>query len=200
VKATNVKTLPSRGRALTEKKIVIDAAIECFKQYGPHRTSMTDIAEAAGISRKTLYRMFEDRPSLIEQVLLTLFGVMGDKIAKRVGPIKDTRDAIVDGMLVSMEVAREDRLFNEIIRKDTNYQAEQLMVRGNRATQKYMTEFWGPILDKGRKGGLIRSSLGNERIFEMMMSFIAILLMRDDQDENERRRFLEDMLQAVFAQ
>lgn len=160
---------------------------------------MTDIAEAAGISRKTLYRMFEDRPSLVEQVLLTLFGVMGHKIAKRVGTVDDTRQAIVDGIMISMEVAREDLLFNEIIRKDTNYQAEQLMVRGNRATRKYMIEYWGPILDRGREEGLIRPSLGNDRIFEMMMSFIAILLMRDDQDNGERRQFLEDMLEAIFT-
>lgn len=199
MKTTNAKTLPARGRASTEKKIVIDAAIKCFKQYGPHRTSMTDIAEAAGISRKTLYRMFEDRPSLVEQVLLTLFGVMGDKITKRVGPIDDTRKAIADGILISMEVARADKLFNEIIRKDTNYQAEQLMVRGNRATRQYMIEFWGPILDKGRAEGLIKPSLGNDRIFEMMMSIIAILLMRDDQDDAERRRFMEDMLAAIFT-
>lgn len=199
MKTANVKTLPTRGRASTEKKIVIDAAIKCFKQYGPHRTSMTDIAEAAGISRKTLYRMFEDRPSLVEQVLLKLFGVMRDKIAKRVGPIDDTRKTIVDAILISMEVAREDQLFNEIIRKDTNYQAEQLMVRGNRATRLYMIDFWGPILDKGRKEGLIRVSLTNDRIYEMVMSFIAILLMRDDQDDDERRRFLEDVLEAVFT-
>ena len=89
MKTANVKTLPTRGRASIEKKIVIDAAIKCFKQYGPHRTSMTDIAEAAGISRKTLYRMFEDRPSLVEQVLLKLFGIMRDKIAKRVGSIDE---------------------------------------------------------------------------------------------------------------
>lgn len=199
MKTTNVKPQPLRGRISTEKKLVIDAAIKCFTQYGPHRTSMTDIAEAAGISRKTLYRMFEDRPSLVEQVLLTLFGFMRDKIAKRVGPIKNTRSAIIDGMLISIEVAQEDRLFNEIIRKDTNYQAEQLMVRGNDATRKFMVEFWGPILAQGRKEGLIRASLSDDRVFELMMSFIAILLMRDDQNNDERRRFLNDMLEAVFV-
>lgn len=199
VKTTNVKTLPARGRTPTGKKIVIDAAIKCFKQYGPHRTSMTDIAEAAGISRKTLYRMFEDRPSLVEQVLLSIFGVMRDKIAKRVGSIDDTRKALVDGILISMDVAREDKLFNEIIRKDTNYRAEQLMVRGNRATRKYMMEFWGPILNKGKQEGLIRPSLANDRIFEIMMSLIAVLLMRDDRDDEERRQFVEDLLEAVFT-
>ena len=70
-----------------------------------------------------------------------------------------------------MEVAREDQLFNEIIRKDTDYQAEQLMVRGNQATRQYMIEFWGPILDKGRKEGLVRASLTNDRIYDMVMSF-----------------------------
>lgn len=197
--SAKVKTLPTRGRSSTEKKIVIDAAIRCFKQYGPHRTSMTDIAEAAGISRKTLYRMFSDRPSLIEQVLLSLFGQMREKIAKRVRPIKDTRKAIIDGMLISIQVAQEDELFNEIIRKDANYEAEQLMMRGNPATKNYMAEFWGPILEQGRKEGLIRSSLTNDRIFELMLSMFAILLMRDDPSKKERREFLADLLGAIFV-
>lgn len=196
---SNVKPLPARGRASTEKHLVIDAAIRCFKQYGPQRTSMTDIAEEAGISRKTLYRMFEDRPSLIERVLVRLFGVMRDNIAERVGPITDPRSAIVDGLLISAEVAREDRLFNDIIRKDSNFRAEQLIVRGNIATRKYMLEYWGPILELGRKEGLIRESISNDRIFELMMSYIAILLMRDDPDEDQRRRFLNDLLKAVFT-
>jgi AcrR family transcriptional regulator len=38
----------------TQHKIV-DAAVRCFERYGPQRTSMSDIAEEAGISRRTLY-------------------------------------------------------------------------------------------------------------------------------------------------
>lgn len=197
--SAKVKTLPTRGRSSTEKKNVIDAAIRCFKQYGPHRTSMTDIAEAAGISRKTLYRMFEDRPTLVEQVLVRIFGDMRKKIAKRVSPIKDTRKAIQQGILVSVDVASKDSLFNAIMQKDSEYQIEQLLVRGNDAVLEYMIEFWGPYIDQGRKEGLIRASLSDERIFELIMSFQSVLLMRDDSNQKVRQEFLSDLLQSVFT-
>ena len=51
---------------------IVDAAVRCFERYGPQRTSMRDIAEEAGISRRTLYRVFDDRSALIEEIRRTL--------------------------------------------------------------------------------------------------------------------------------
>ena len=42
----------------TEARIVA-AAIQCFVRYGARKTSMADIATAAGVSRQTLYDSFD---------------------------------------------------------------------------------------------------------------------------------------------
>lgn len=194
-----VKTVPARRRPSVEKQAVIDAAIKCFKQYGPQRTSMADIADKAGVSRKTLYRMFEDRPSLVEDVLLKLAAHMADKMAKRLGPIKDAKSAIIEGMMISVEVTLEDKLFNEIIQKEVDYNAEQLLVHGNDAILEYMAERWGPIIDQGREEKVIRPSLSDARIFELIMSILSILIMRSDSDEEIRREFLLDLLGAILT-
>lgn len=48
----------------TEEKI-LDAAIRTFLRYGARKTSMNDIAKAAGVSRQTLYDLFGGKEELI---------------------------------------------------------------------------------------------------------------------------------------
>ena len=48
----------------TEEKI-LDAAIRTFLRYGARKTSMNDIAQAAGVSRQTLYDLFGSKEELI---------------------------------------------------------------------------------------------------------------------------------------
>ena len=194
-----LQAAPARGRPSVEKHAVIDAAIKCFSRYGPQRTSMSDIAEKASVSRKTLYRLFEDRPSLVEQVILRLAGYMADEIADRLGPLEDAKSAIIDGMMISVEVTLEDELFNDIIHNEADYNAEQLLVHGNDAILDYMAERWGPIIDQGRGEGVIRPSLSDARILVLIMNFQSLLLLRNDTDEDLRRAFLVDMLGAIFV-
>ncbi len=52
-----------------EKRLaVFNAAADVFSQYGFRRTSMNDIAEAAGVSRPALYLMFENKEDLFRQL------------------------------------------------------------------------------------------------------------------------------------
>lgn len=198
MKAGSTNPDPRKSKAANDRRRVIDAAIACFKQYGPQRTSMTDIAEKAGVSRKTLYRMFEDRPSLVERVLERLFGEMRNKIAARMKKVEGTRNIILEGLLVSVDVALEDELFNEIIQKDTNYRVDQLLIRGNRNILNYMFEYWGPIVRQAKEEGLIRKDLSDQRVLELFMTYHTTLVMRDDLAPSERPEFLRDLLGGVL--
>ncbi len=48
----------------TEERI-IEAAIGAFVRYGPKKTTMADIAEAAEVSRQTVYALFGDKDGVI---------------------------------------------------------------------------------------------------------------------------------------
>lgn len=47
---------------------ILDAAIECFSQFGNDKTTLGDVATVAGLARQTIYRYFPDRASLLEAV------------------------------------------------------------------------------------------------------------------------------------
>ena len=50
------------------KELVFDAASDVFAAYGFRRTSMNDIAQAAGISRPALYLLFNNKEDLFRQM------------------------------------------------------------------------------------------------------------------------------------
>ncbi len=56
------------AREKAKQKAVFDAAADVFAQYGFRRTTMNDIAQAAGISRPALYLMFDNKEHLFHEL------------------------------------------------------------------------------------------------------------------------------------
>ncbi|MCG8416067.1 MAG: TetR/AcrR family transcriptional regulator [Pseudomonadales bacterium] len=60
------KRISAREKA--KQTAVFDAAADVFAQYGFRRTTMNDIAQAAGISRPALYLMFDNKENLFHEL------------------------------------------------------------------------------------------------------------------------------------
>lgn len=183
---TNVKDNP--------RNEVCEAALRCFERYGPQRTSMADIAEEAGISRKTLYRIFDDRPALIEYILQQRMRALGGKMRKKLSRIEGFEKAIVEGSVYSMRISREDKLFNEIIKRDTNHRIELFLFGPRDEIKAEIIELWSRVIQIGREQGLVRPELSDERVVELLANVHALLLIRDDYGEKEQRAFLTDFV------
>ena len=178
---------------------VIDAAIRCFLRYGASRTSMGDIAEEAGISRKTLYRMFEDRSELINRILSQILNTMGKKVERKLNSYTNVRDAIIGGSIDSVKIGMKDKLFEDIVRNHMNYRIEQFLIFGDKKIREDMLRIWSPIIDRGRKEGIIRSDLSNERVTELIQNVHALLLMRRGVSVAKQRTFLKNLLWAALT-
>ena len=59
-----MSSVPRTPLSETEARIV-EAAIGVFVRYGAKKTTMADIAEAAGVSRQTVYASFGDKDGII---------------------------------------------------------------------------------------------------------------------------------------
>ncbi len=68
------------------KNQIIEAAIRTFVRFGPRKTSMVDIATEAGVSRQTLYDLFDGKDELVERAVL--------HVTER--NLADVRDALPD--------------------------------------------------------------------------------------------------------
>lgn len=181
------------GDAEESKQIIVEAAARCFEQYGPQRTSMDDIAEAAGISRKTLYRVFSDRPKLTQAVLAWRWGKMAQRVKQRIAKSSCFEEALLEGSITAVSAARDDKLANDIIHKATDHTLEQFLIRGNKQTHKASLDLWGVAIDMGRQEGVVKQNLSDERIMEIIVSIYALLIMHDE-GPTKQRAFLEDVL------
>lgn len=62
------KSKTTTTRSSAKQRAVFDAAADVFAQYGFKRTTMNDIAQAAGISRPALYLMFNNKEHLFKEL------------------------------------------------------------------------------------------------------------------------------------
>jgi AcrR family transcriptional regulator len=65
----------ARPRSALAHKQVLDAAVELFSERGIDATSMDAIAEAAGVSKATIYKHWPDKDSLCLEVMSFLHGL-----------------------------------------------------------------------------------------------------------------------------
>ncbi|HEX9833125.1 MAG TPA: helix-turn-helix domain-containing protein [Mycobacterium sp.] len=86
---------------------ILDAAGELFAQQEAATVGMHEIASAAGCSRATLYRYFENRDALyrayVHRESYRLYREMTDHVAA----VGDPRARLIEGMMVSLRNVRE---------------------------------------------------------------------------------------------
>src|SRR5205809_7999180 len=59
-----------RGRPVVDDKrrLILDAALGVFAERGYHGTTVPEVAEAAGVGTGSLYRYFEHKEALVNEV------------------------------------------------------------------------------------------------------------------------------------
>ena len=86
---------------------ILDAAEELFTGQDPGSVGMNEIAKAAGCSRATLYRYFENREALrtayVNRETYRLF----DAIKEKISGITDPRERLSAGITTTLRLVRE---------------------------------------------------------------------------------------------
>src|SRR5215470_11794257 len=97
---------------------VLDAVRDCVLAVGVRRTTLTDVARRAGVSRMTLYRRWPDVRSLVGDLMTReLVAVATGAMPERKQDMA-TRTQIVDGLVAGVQEFRTHPLFHKIIDVD----------------------------------------------------------------------------------
>lgn len=173
---------------------VAATATECFKRFGVHRTSMNDIADTLGVSRQTVYRVFENRSLLLEYIATTRMKLLFRKLEKYMSTMSTVREAFIEGMLYSIKLGREDVLLHEIVRQEGDAHFKTFLFGGTLEIQQGMLGVFAPFIARGRASGEIADNVADLEITEWMCNIGAVLNIREEYDETEQRRILEKFL------
>lgn len=147
----------ARRRQQTEQKLV-DAATALFLERGYAATSMADIANASGVSERTLYVRFATKVALFQRVIEV--GIVGDveatsmperpwSVTALTAPTATARiEAFADG--VTAMHARLGPLMAVNAEVESAEQAVRESAAGWRAaTLAYLERFWEAMRDDG---------------------------------------------------
>lgn len=95
---------------------LLDAARACVMAVGMKRTTLTDVARRAGVSRMTVYRRFPDVEALLQSLMTREFlGVLTEVILAADG---NARERLARGSAAGVKALSEHPLFNRLMDVD----------------------------------------------------------------------------------
>lgn len=110
---------------------ILDAAFEEFLAYGLRRTNVDVVARRAKVSRATLYRRFDGKDALVQAVLVRECRRFFTSIVEATAHLSTVDDRLVEGFVVGVRYAREDRLMNRLLASDPEALLPYLTVNGS---------------------------------------------------------------------
>ncbi|WP_433336755.1 TetR/AcrR family transcriptional regulator [Spirillospora sp. CA-294931] len=139
----------------TAEDTVLDAARDCVLAVGVRRTTLTDVARRAGVSRMTIYRRWPDVRSLVGD-LMTREWIATAAAAHPAMDGRPVRARLVDGLVAGARAFREHALMRKILDVDPELLLPYVLERRG-ASQEAILEFFEEALRAGHADGTIRA-------------------------------------------
>ncbi|UGT69463.1 TetR/AcrR family transcriptional regulator [Nocardia gipuzkoensis] len=171
---------------------ILDAARACVQEFGVRRTTLTEVARRAGVSRPTVYRRWPDTGALVAELLVReLRGI----VAETMPAAGSARARLVEGVVAGAATVRSNPLFDKIFRTDTDLMLTYVFGRLGR-NQHALIELFAASIREGQQDGSIRDG-DPERMATMLLLIaqsavqsagtVAALLAGEDLDTELRR-------------
>ncbi|MEV3921861.1 TetR/AcrR family transcriptional regulator [Actinomadura coerulea] len=194
----------NRTAARTADDAVLDAARDCVLAVGVRRTTLTDIARRAGVSRMTLYRRWPDVRTIVADLMTREWTGIGEAL-RPPDDGRPVRPRLVDGLVTGVRTFRDHPLLRKIIEVDPELLLPYLLDRCGASQRAFLTGFEESI-SAGQRDGTIRAgrpALQARALLLVVQSFgLSAQIMIDAQEpgvdagalDAELRHILERML------
>lgn len=137
----------------------LDAARACILDVGWRRTTLTEVARRAGVSRMTIYRAWPDMGSLLGDLMTREWvGIAAatQAAAADAAPAATTPEGIATAALSTVRALRDNDLFVRIVELDPDLMLPYLLHRRGRS-QEALIEILAVGIATGQEGGSVRA-------------------------------------------
>ncbi len=159
---------------------IVDAARELFLEHGYSKVSASEIAQAIGISKKTLYREFETKEDILRAVILPKLKESAKQIdtilADRAMPFLDKLKEVM-----SMIGFQHQRV-SPILSRDVFIHAPEVWREIHEVKQARFRKF-GVLLEEGIERGVFRSDVPSEIILRSYTAAVENIMVPQTQGE-----------------
>ncbi|WP_110180992.1 TetR/AcrR family transcriptional regulator [Nocardioides solisilvae] len=122
----------------------LDAARACILDVGWRRTTLTEVARRAGVSRMTIYRAWPDMRALMADLMTREWGTV---VAAGV-----RTGTIADGVVAVVRHLRDNELFTRIVELDPELLLPYLLDRRGRSQQAILESLTHRIAEQQKLG------------------------------------------------
>jgi AcrR family transcriptional regulator len=145
----------------------LDAARENILAVGWRRTTLTDVAKRAGVSRMTIYRRWPDMQTLLADLLVREWSRVVDPALRS--------ERLADGVVATISALRDEALFRRIVEVDPEVLLPYLLHRRGRNQDRVLTLLTDAV-ERGQQDGTVREGEPARMAAALMLALHGFLL------------------------
>lgn len=175
---------------------VAEAVRESVLAVGVRRTTLTDVARRAGVSRMTLYRMAPDVEALILAVMTGDFAALLTDAEARASRRRSARSRLV---AMTADIARrlpDEPLFRRVIDVDPDLLLPYLTERVG-STQRIAIDHLQRVIAQGQRDGSVRSGDPAIMATALLVAVAPFIVSARLLDELGRDAVIDEMTAGV---
>lgn len=137
--------------------LLLDAALECVLAVGVRRTTLSDVARTAGVSRMTLYRRFPDVRGMLSALITREFGKILGAATDAARSEATARGQLVVASVHTLRALAANPFMHAIIERDADMLGPYIFERIG-TSQRMTEEYLYAQLAAGHADGSIRAT------------------------------------------
>jgi AcrR family transcriptional regulator len=189
--------LPLAGEELT-RDALLDAAALRFSRFGPRKTTMEEVARAAGFSRATVYKHFPNKDALYRAVLDRDVDDFVEEVKACVARPSTGKSGAREKLRQIVEITRWVYARSPVLlaaaARDDEMRVERIAADAMRSQERHIIGLLAEVVREGVGSGSMRS-VDPESVAYLMFQLGNVLVIREAAGRRDFR--FEEILDAM---
>ena len=184
------------------RNLILDKAQYRFDRFGFQKATMDEISRDCGISKKTLYELFQDKQNLFDCLFIRESHRAIASIFKKMGEAPDPLDRLVQLLRTSIAHFSEDIFLTRLLKNDDALFSALMNGKYHCRVTEHLIDIIVDIISEGKSKGRIRPDVDEKvaayiglRLFEAFSYMRTIPF----DAEKEKQGFYTDALVDIFV-
>lgn len=185
--ATKAEAVSKRGPGPNDMvQRILDAAYECFGNKGIAATSLRDIANAAEVSRPTVYRYFSGKIEVVETISELESVKVKREVKRKLHRVESFEEALTEALVLIVRIAMKNMYVRRLL-ADPEFAPRSLNPGGR--YHEMQKVWWGSFLTNALNRGDIADDLDVDDLVSWLTAGMRTLMLRMQQTEESDQEF-----------